>query len=157
MSMNVIELTEAPVVEKVPEGATCFCLNPDGSVNRFKLDSLNQVEEVIFYVKLPSTVDASAGDGESAAPTVTCDKTPSEIRTLLESGRKVDYRCSLSTDDGFNERASSLAVILDSSVNSKTRANLSPFLSVGFISFYEMTSFYLAVFENRIEYIPVGA
>lgn len=31
---NMIELTEAPLVETPVEGSTLFCLNPDGTINR---------------------------------------------------------------------------------------------------------------------------
>lgn len=159
MSMNVIELTEAPEVEEVPEGATCFCLNPDGSVNRFKLDGLSRAE-VIFRVYFPSTVSESASDGESIDPTVTCDKTASEIKALIESGKKVDYRCFLwsDDDDGFSERLSSVGVILHSfEDDSKGKVASIPFLAAGFMSYYRACSFTLSVFQdNTIDYSVIG-
>lgn len=158
MSVNVIELTEAPVVEEVPEGATCFCLNPDGSVNRFNLDALGQ-PEVIFRVNFPSTVSESSSDGVSIDPTVTCNKTASEIKALIESGKNVDYRCFLSSDDDdrVSERLSSISVVLPSSGDdSKGKAALPPLLILGFISYYRDCAFVLNVFEDRIEYYLMG-
>lgn len=152
MAMNVIELTEAPVVKKVPEGATCFCLNPDGSVNRFALDNLNQTEEVIFHVNFPSTVGECASDEVSSEPTVTCDKTPSEIKALIESGEKVDYWCYLSddSDDNCNERVRFVSANIDSSVDdSKTRVMMNPFLVVGFMACYVQHLFTINVFDNN--------
>ena len=34
MMLNLINLSEAELVDKPVEGATLFCLNPDGTINR---------------------------------------------------------------------------------------------------------------------------
>lgn len=38
--LNLINLREAELVETPMEGATLFCLNPDGSINRISAENV---------------------------------------------------------------------------------------------------------------------
>lgn len=45
--LNLINLREAELVETPMEGATLFCLNPDGSINRISAENVGGNTAVI--------------------------------------------------------------------------------------------------------------
>lgn len=57
--MNLINLKDAPLVEKAAEGSTLFVLNPDGSVNRISAENVGGTPMAGAVFELHLTLDTS--------------------------------------------------------------------------------------------------
>lgn len=113
--MDMINLREAPMVDKPVEGATLFALNPDGSIDRIKADGVGGGKVAVIKIDMSSIantaslmsdiqnrnvanigINAVADDGieeDSGTSEVpcTCDTmTFEEAKAILLAGEKLD-------------------------------------------------------------------
>lgn len=104
---NTIELRNAEIIDKPVEGATLFCLNPDGTVNRIKADGVGggKCAKIV--------VDMSAMESKAA---------PSSLMSRM-SGRSADAGVSTVADDG-NEDAATTSCTCDNMTFEEAKAIL---------------------------------
>lgn len=94
--MDMINLREAPLVDKPEDGATLFALNVDGTVNRIKADGVGGGGKVaVIKVGLGMESAASpAAEGiaqQSQSFSCTCDTmTFEEAKAIVLAGEKLD-------------------------------------------------------------------
>lgn len=106
--MDMINLREAPIVDKAEEGATLFALNPDGTINRISAENVGgsgggKVAKMtvdlspIFGEESSSLSLQSLGSGASTRAgftttlTATCENmTLDEAYNILDAGEKLD-------------------------------------------------------------------
>lgn len=69
-NMNLVELTAAEIVETPKEGATLFCLNPDGSVNRVSAEKVGGGAVKTAVIKDGNYDNVAAGVQTAAAAAV---------------------------------------------------------------------------------------
>lgn len=110
--MNLIDLKQAPIVDKAQEGATLFALNTDGTVERISAENVGGSGAKI--AKMTADMSALYGDQASAVSlqnlkdgvstlassssttlTATCDNmTFEEAVAIIKSGEKLDIMMS---------------------------------------------------------------
>lgn len=110
--MNLIDLKQAPIVDKAQEGATLFALNTDGTVERISAENVGGSGAKI--AKMTADMSALYGNQESAVSlqnlkdgvstlsssgsttfTATCDNmTFEEAVAIIKSGEKLDIMMS---------------------------------------------------------------
>lgn len=106
--MNLIDLKQAPIVDKAQEGATLFALNTDGTVERISAENVGGSGAKVAKLKIDlgdvssaslmnlmqgtATVDAAdGGKAQNAAYTATCDNmTFEEAKAIVLAGEKLD-------------------------------------------------------------------
>lgn len=102
--MNLIDLKQAPIVEKAQKGATLFALNTDGTVERISAENVGGGKTAVIKVDMSSISQASAvavanllngiatvGDDSSATYvcSATCDTaTFDEMKEIIQNGEK---------------------------------------------------------------------
>lgn len=75
--MNIIELTNAPLVDAPAEGAVLFALNTDGTVNRVKADAVGGTKTAVITQ-------------EGSTNTFTCNMTFAEAAAIMKTTKVLD-------------------------------------------------------------------
>lgn len=110
--MDMINLREAPLVDKPEDGATLFALNPDGTINRIKADGVGGGKIAKLRVVVPEGTESAISlqnlrDGvmtamASAAYTATCDNmTYEEAVEVIQSGEPLGVYITVADDNFF--------------------------------------------------------
>lgn len=103
--MNLIDLKQAPIVEKAQKGATLFALNTDGTVERISAENVGGGKTAVIKVDMSSISKESAAaianllNGDAAVVSdsgsatyvcsATCDTaTFDEMKEIIQNGEK---------------------------------------------------------------------
>lgn len=107
-NMSLINLREAELVETPAEGATLFCLNPDGTVNRVSAANVGRSGGIKTAIIKDSGYDnaiAGVQSTESSAPayTYSCiNMTFEEAYQLMASGEPLQVLGMFTTEGATN-------------------------------------------------------
>lgn len=106
--MDMINLREAPMVDKPEDGATLFALNEDGTINRIKADGIGggkiaKLHAVTDESTEPAPSLQNLKDGVSTASNMsyaaTCDNmTYEEAVEVIQSGEPLGIYLTVSQD-----------------------------------------------------------
>lgn len=106
--MDMINLREAPMVDKPAEGATLFALNPDGTINRIKADGIGGGKIAKLRVVTDEGTESAISlqnlrDGvatlANSAQTIVCDNmTYEEAKAVILAGEKLDAMLEVMTN-----------------------------------------------------------
>lgn len=122
--MDMINLREAPLVDKPEDGATLFALNVDGSINRIKADGVGgggKVAVIKADLGMESAVSLqNIRDGvstlasEPASYSATCENmTFAEACEIVKAGKKLDAIVT-ATADGLVMTGYAIGVMYES-------------------------------------------
>lgn len=110
--MDMINLREAPIVDKAEEGATLFVLNTDGSINRISAENVGGSggNSPILTIKIDGTVNQAIDIGYTYA----------ELREAITNGDIVEARLVILPQTETGDYSSIILTVDDDGIYGNT-------------------------------------